>query len=78
MAFDGDAAQAPRGDGGRRVEGAPGRPRRVLDVGSGSGYLTHVLAELVGDGGVVVGLEHIAALRDLGEGGEHGLLGSFG
>ena len=55
---------------------------RVLDVGSGSGYLTAVLAELVdaagGDGaaegqgrrdrGRVVGLEHIRALKDLGEG----------
>lgn len=40
---------------------------RVLDVGSGSGYLTHLLAELVGDRGLVVGLEHIPELRDLGE-----------
>ncbi|KAF9874350.1 hypothetical protein CkaCkLH20_08333 [Colletotrichum karsti] len=40
---------------------------RVLDIGSGSGYLTHLLAELVGDAGLVVGLEHIRALRDLGE-----------
>ncbi|OHE98625.1 hypothetical protein CORC01_06076, partial [Colletotrichum orchidophilum] len=40
---------------------------RVLDVGSGSGYLTHLLAELVGDKGVVVGLEHIQALKDMGE-----------
>lgn len=40
---------------------------RVLDVGSGSGYLTHVLAELVGERGLVVGVEHIAELRDLGE-----------
>lgn len=40
---------------------------RVLDIGSGSGYLTHVLAELVGDAGTVVGLEHIQALHDLGE-----------
>jgi len=40
---------------------------RVLDIGSGSGYLTHVLAELVGDKGTVVGVEHIQALRDLGE-----------
>ncbi|OTB00776.1 hypothetical protein M426DRAFT_65304 [Hypoxylon sp. CI-4A] len=47
--------------------GVPGRPRRVLDIGSGSGYLTHVLAELVGETGVVVGLEHIPALRELGE-----------
>lgn len=44
---------------------------RVLDIGSGSGYLTAVLAELVcaqGGGGRVVGLEHIKELRDLGEG----------
>ncbi|TVY26464.1 putative protein-L-isoaspartate O-methyltransferase [Lachnellula hyalina] len=44
---------------------------RVLDIGSGSGYLTAVLAELVRDGGKggrVVGLEHIKALKELGEG----------
>ncbi|TKX24662.1 putative protein-L-isoaspartate O-methyltransferase [Elsinoe australis] len=39
---------------------------RVLDIGSGSGYLTHVLAELVQPGGTVVGLEHIPALAELG------------
>ncbi|CAG9939506.1 unnamed protein product [Clonostachys rosea f. rosea IK726] len=42
-------------------------PRRILDVGSGSGYLTHVLAEMIGGEGLVVGLEHIKELRDLGE-----------
>lgn len=48
---------------------------RVLDVGSGSGYLTAVMAELVAPGeeekgkeGKVVGLEHIEGLRVLGEG----------
>ncbi|KAG6038691.1 hypothetical protein E4U41_003858 [Claviceps citrina] len=40
---------------------------RALDIGSGSGYLTHLMAELVGDRGLVVGLEHIAALKHLGE-----------
>lgn len=40
---------------------------RVLDIGSGSGYLTHVMAELVGDRGLVVGLEHIRELKELGE-----------
>jgi len=38
---------------------------KVLDVGSGSGYLTHVLAELVKPGGTVVGLDHIPQLTQL-------------
>ncbi|KAI1802537.1 protein-L-isoaspartate O-methyltransferase [Daldinia bambusicola] len=59
--------QSPTAAGTPDPIGQPRRPRRVLDIGSGSGYLTHVLAELVGDAGVVVGLEHIPALRDLGE-----------
>ncbi|AEO60359.1 hypothetical protein MYCTH_2140326 [Thermothelomyces thermophilus ATCC 42464] len=47
---------------------SPERPApRVLDIGSGSGYLTAVMAELVGERGVVVGVEHINALRELGE-----------
>jgi len=40
---------------------------RVLDIGSGSGYLTHVLANLVGPTGSVIGVEHIQALVSLGE-----------
>lgn len=43
---------------------------RVLDIGSGSGYLTHVLANLVcgpdgGGDGKVVGIDHIQGLVDL-------------
>ena len=38
---------------------------RILDVGSGSGYLTHVLANLVGPQGRVVGIEHIPGLVEL-------------
>lgn len=43
---------------------------RVLDIGSGSGYLTHVLANLVTDSsgsnsGKVVGIDHIPQLVDL-------------
>ncbi|KAF2767889.1 protein-L-isoaspartate O-methyltransferase [Teratosphaeria nubilosa] len=41
---------------------------KVLDIGSGSGYLTHVLAELVQPGGKVVGVEHLQALVELGKG----------
>ncbi|KAA6408885.1 MAG: L-isoaspartate O-methyltransferase [Lasallia pustulata] len=40
---------------------------RVLDVGSGSGYLTHVLANLVGSEGKVIGVDHIQGLVDLAE-----------
>ena len=40
---------------------------RVLDIGSGSGYLTHLMAELVGEKGLVVGVEHIKELKELGE-----------
>lgn len=40
---------------------------RVLDIGSGSGYLTHLMAELVEDKGLVVGVEHIKELKELGE-----------
>ncbi|KAJ2459491.1 hypothetical protein GGF42_001432 [Coemansia sp. RSA 2424] len=37
---------------------------RVLDVGSGSGYLTACMAEMVGDSGHVVGIEHIPELTN--------------
>ncbi|KAF1923556.1 protein-L-isoaspartate O-methyltransferase, partial [Didymella exigua CBS 183.55] len=38
---------------------------RVLDIGSGSGYLTAVLAQLVGAGGRVVGIDHVQPLVDM-------------
>lgn len=37
----------------------------VLDIGSGSGYLTAVLAKLVGSSGMVVGIDHIQPLVDM-------------
>ncbi|KAH8688876.1 protein-L-isoaspartate O-methyltransferase [Talaromyces proteolyticus] len=48
---------------------------RVLDIGSGSGYLTHVLANLITDSsspstdsdGHVVGIDHIQELVDLAQ-----------
>ena len=41
---------------------------RVLDIGSGSGYLTHVLANLIAPNGSVVGVDHIQELVDLAGG----------
>jgi len=38
---------------------------RVLDIGSGSGYLTAVFANLVGPSGIVVGIDHIQPLVDM-------------
>jgi protein-L-isoaspartate(D-aspartate) O-methyltransferase len=38
---------------------------KVLDIGSGSGYLTAVLAHLVGPTGCVVGIDHIQPLVDM-------------
>jgi len=38
---------------------------KVLDVGSGSGYLTHVIAELIKPKGKVIGVDHIQPLVDM-------------
>jgi protein-L-isoaspartate(D-aspartate) O-methyltransferase len=40
---------------------------KVLDVGSGSGYLTAVLSHIVAPGGKVIGVEHIHQLVELSE-----------
>ena len=42
---------------GQLVEGAS-----ALDVGSGSGYLTACMAEMCGEGGRVVGIDHVKEL----------------
>lgn len=39
---------------------------RVLDVGSGSGYLTACFARMIGESGQVVGVEHQPSLVKLG------------
>ncbi|HLR28650.1 MAG TPA: protein-L-isoaspartate O-methyltransferase [Ruania sp.] len=44
----------------------PARGDRVLDVGSGSGWTTALLAQLVGPSGAVTGVEVIADLADWG------------
>lgn len=41
---------------------APLKGKRVLDVGSGSGFLTAVMAHVVGPTGVVHGIEHVPEL----------------
>ena len=40
---------------------------KVLDVGSGSGYLTACMAVMIGPNGTAVGIEHISQLQDLAE-----------
>lgn len=40
---------------------------KVLDIGSGSGYLTHVLAELVKPNGRIIGIDHVQELVDLAD-----------
>lgn len=40
---------------------------KVLDIGSGSGYLTAVLANLVGPTGRVIGIDHIQPLVSLAD-----------
>ena len=44
----------------------PLKGHTVLDIGSGSGWTTTMLAELVGDEGEVTGTEIISALVELG------------
>ncbi len=39
---------------------------KVLDVGSGSGWTTALLAHIVGKSGKVIGIERIKSLRDFG------------
>ncbi|KAI0833963.1 PCMT-domain-containing protein [Hypoxylon sp. FL0890] len=54
-------------EGVAEVIGIRGRPRRILDIGSGSGLLVHIFAELAGETGIVIGVDHIEELRKLGE-----------
>jgi len=49
-----------------QLESVLGDGAKVLDVGSGSGYLTAVLAELVGGSGRVIGIERLQQLSEFG------------
>lgn len=46
---------------------SPQKGEHILDVGSGSGYTTALLAEIVGKGGSVVGVEIISELVSFGK-----------
>lgn len=43
---------------------APKRGEKILEIGAGSGWQTALLAHLVGEGGSVMALERIAALKE--------------
>ncbi|MEK7179392.1 MAG: protein-L-isoaspartate O-methyltransferase [Patescibacteria group bacterium] len=45
----------------------PKRGDKVLDVGSGSGWQTALLAHIVGTEGTVIGIERIPELKEMGE-----------
>lgn len=46
---------------------APQKGDRVLDVGSGSGFTTALLADIVGESGKVIGIEIVPALVTIGK-----------
>ena len=46
---------------------APEKGQKILDVGSGSGWTTALLAEIVGEKGKVFGIERISELKEFGE-----------
>lgn len=46
---------------------APKKGHRILDIGSGSGWTTALLAEIVGEEGKVYAIERIKELKQLGE-----------
>ena len=45
----------------------PGKGEKVLDVGSGSGWTTALLAEIVGEKGKVIAIELVPELKKFGE-----------
>ncbi|HLC89842.1 MAG TPA: protein-L-isoaspartate O-methyltransferase [Patescibacteria group bacterium] len=45
----------------------PETGQKILDIGSGSGWTTALLAEIVGPKGKVYGLERVADLKEFGE-----------
>ena len=45
----------------------PKKSQKILDIGSGSGWTTAMLAEIVGPSGKVYGIERVAELKEFGE-----------
>jgi SAM-dependent methyltransferase len=60
------AAEAGAGAGGGRLAAAAPPPRRVLDLGCGTGRDVYVAAALVGEGGEVVGVDMTDAQLEVG------------
>jgi len=46
---------------------APKKGQKILDIGSGSGWTTALLSEIVGEEGKVFGIERISELKEFGE-----------
>jgi protein-L-isoaspartate(D-aspartate) O-methyltransferase len=45
----------------------PKKGHKILDIGSGSGWTTALLSEIVGDKGKIIAIELVEELRDFGE-----------
>ncbi|OGY45389.1 MAG: protein-L-isoaspartate O-methyltransferase [Candidatus Buchananbacteria bacterium RIFCSPHIGHO2_01_FULL_44_11] len=45
----------------------PAEGQKILDIGSGSGWTTALLAEIVGPSGQVFAIERVAALKEFGQ-----------
>jgi len=45
----------------------PKKGQKILDIGSGSGWTTALLAEIVGETGKIFGIERIQELKEFGE-----------
>lgn len=45
----------------------PGRGSKILDIGSGSGWTSALLAEIAGKEGQIIGLETVPELKEFGE-----------
>ena len=45
----------------------PKAGEKILDVGAGSGWVSALLAKIVGDKGKIIGIERISELKEMAE-----------